>query len=143
MPSVPCFPLSEEMEICYSKQSPQVVKRDFEIYKQILAHLEGCPTATAAFAVQPPMEKALVDEHLLLMQDANLIQKKGNVRGRDGESLDLYRITHAGHDFLANSKDEVAWAKAKEKAGGFGYDVFKEVLKEAIIVAIKTSLGIA
>ena len=89
----------------------------------------------------PGYNRSQIDQHLILMQEAGLIQA---LQYRDGTSNDtrviVQRVTNKGHDFIELSRNQKLWKKFKLKAaqagGGMTIDIASEVLATWLKIAI-------
>lgn len=78
------------------------------------------------------------DEHVLLLEEAGLLHRRGESRG----SLGMARLTNAGHDFVALAADDAAWAKAKRIAEIGARTLCLEVIR-TYFAHVAASLGTA
>lgn len=96
------------------------MKRDFDLVRRIMAHIEKVPAGhftdetTYLTYLGEEYDRATIFEHIELLIEENLI--KGTIHKSFGE-IDAFHITGLtwkGHDFINATKDESIWIKAKE-----------------------------
>ena len=121
------------------------MKRDMDLVRSILIAIEKNEKAIVRrkdldltlqqmFPDGLPWSNEQLIEHTRLMQQADLVG--ANVAPIGPRGFFLIRLTWAGHEFLANARDENVWQKAKSKFGDAGFDVIKQVLLEGAKQAI-------
>jgi hypothetical protein len=117
------------------------MKRDFELVRKILLQVESTPAGFGPIALEFPDEydQALVNEHVDLLLQANLIQGK-LVRSMQGIiGMAIQGLTWEGHEFLEAAAKDTLWKKAleaaKEKGLALTLDVLKELLKSLALKA--------
>jgi len=73
----------------------------------------------------PGLTNDTLNEHIELLAERGFLEAEPHQLG-----WFITRLTWDGHDFLANSKVESVWQKAKQIAGGFSLDLFTSTLKQ-------------
>ncbi|WP_083339127.1 DUF2513 domain-containing protein [Chromobacterium sphagni] len=110
------------------------MKRDLDLIRKILLRIENQPHDACGYSLSMEgYDQGIVDSHLDLMLEANLI--KGHVLRHQGVVAQFLvdGLTWGGHDFIDASKNDTVWAAAKEKVLkpglSFTFDLLKEWLK--------------
>lgn len=132
------------------------MKRDMDLIRELLLRLEALPMRPGAIVhiyvdESDPEDSFLVEgfsadqagHHLHLIWDAGLIDG-GNTRPMVG--VNFRSLTWAGHDFLDSIRDPVVWDKTKKgalEAGGFTFDLLKDLAKGFIKKQIEERTGVA
>jgi uncharacterized protein DUF2513 len=81
------------------------VKRDMKLCAQILAAVENHPTLELTPIGVEGRETHEVDYHLMLLNEAGLVEAERVERANGGQSAWLARrLTWAGYDFLENQR---------------------------------------
>lgn len=128
----------------------RLMKRDMDLCRAILDHLESQPDGIEFSLLAPDDESVLVDwnqdqirYHIKIMAEAGLVEvfmyhepvdSPLVPRDRQGRSYPKYnsaRLTWAGHEFIDNAREPQRWDRAKgvmSSVGGFSIDVMKNVL---------------
>lgn len=89
-------------------------------------------------------DNAVILRHVELMTEAGLLDSNANDPSAntttDGRLFNgaIYGLTHEGHDFLENIRDDTVWNRTKEETRSFALDVVKATA-EGII---KASMGL-
>lgn len=101
------------------------VKRDDDLVRRLLLDIEASSEPIHLFALHMNMtaDERTTYYHLKLLADAGFLEETG---ARGG----TFRITNAGHDFLAAIRDEGSWGKVKAASralGGVGLGMLKEI----------------
>ncbi|SCY27705.1 DUF2513 domain-containing protein [Nitrosospira sp. Nsp13] len=123
------------------------MKRDFDLIREILLHVEASPANVRPYRVQfPESDQDTIDEHVELLIESGLLE--GNPRHRAGAPLYVdmevmvARLTWDGHDFLSSIQDDTIWRKAKATilmpSASFTFGLLVEWLK----IQIKAKTGI-
>ena len=119
------------------------MKRDLDLIRSILVAVEQHPPTDQAITFTPGQFLAnfpgLTDKtlngHIELLIERDFL---------DGEQHQfgwfITRITWDGHDFLADSKVESVWQKAKQVGGSFSFAVFVSILTECATTYAKSLL---
>lgn len=111
---------------------------DPDIARNILLAVEALPA-------NEPVRQITLDgiddntlyEHIELLKDAGYVEAVVQYSGGGKERIALAlvkRLTHAGHEFLADSRDEHVWEKTKrlvkEKGGAASFAILAAVAKK-------------
>lgn len=115
------------------------MKRDMDLIRSLAMWLEGSDEWQQAKDFPhdlglPDYSEQQLDEHLLLMQEAGLID--GIVtRMANGKPIWMaLRLTWNGHEFLAAARDEAIWkqatSKVSSKVGTVTLDVLTRLLSD-------------
>jgi hypothetical protein len=108
------------------------MRRDMDLVRAILLAVEdGDDNALRRKPLEiAGYDAAVVAGHAEIMQEAGLVD--AHIVRPDGEPPPLarvFRLTWAGHDFLAATRNDTIWAKTKqvvrEKAGDVPFEIFK------------------
>lgn len=113
------------------------MKRDLDLVRRILLHLEGGEANPTSFT-DGGFEPAVIHDHVRLMHDAGLIEADEIVPGQWWPE----RMTWAGHEFLDAARNEELWRETKKrvvKGGGAPFSVFHELL----LSGLRARLGAA
>jgi hypothetical protein len=78
--------------------------------------------------------------HIKLLGEAGLVSVE-NIGGKGNEWVP-YSLTWQGHEFLDAAKNNKAWNKAKDMIGKEGFAVPFSILKELLMITIKSELGL-
>lgn len=114
------------------------MKRDLDLVRHILLEIEAQPPGPPTFGVSAEgRSDAEVLEHIALLIEAGFVD--GQItQGNQGEPINcaIYRLTWAGHEFLANARNDTVWkkvlAQVKAKAGTVSVEVMKQLLTKAV-----------
>lgn len=100
------------------------MKRDDDLIRSMLLEIEASPDPIHVFPEHLGMsaEQRRLIYHARLLADAGFLQETGRNGG-------VFRITNAGHDFLAAIKDENIWGQVKGASGALG-QVSLGIMKE-------------
>lgn len=117
------------------------MQRDMDLVRTILLTLEA---HESAFVVTDSLvitgyHTDLVIDHIVLMAEAGLVGVIAPATHGDDEQI---RITWAGHEFLANARDDATWRKARSIAGKVGsasFGVIVHVLTGVIDAKLKAA----
>lgn len=92
------------------------VKRDDDLLRKLLLEIEAQQDAVYVLALHlsSSPEERRAYYHLKLLADAGFLDETGSGSGG------VFRITNAGHDFLASIRDETAWSKVKGASRSLG-----------------------
>jgi hypothetical protein len=113
------------------------MKRDLELVRTILLEIEAQPSGPPTFGVSVKGKSdAEVLEHIALLIEAGLVN--GQIQeGGSGEpdGCVIFRLTWAGHEFLANARNTTVWKKVTSqitaKVGTVSVEVMKQLLAKA------------
>ena len=119
------------------------MKRDMDLVRKLLLSIEASdqPHVSLMLDSVEGYSYDMVYYHLNLMEQGNLLGKIDLV---DGEAL-ILGMSWAGHDFLDAARSDTNWDKAKQatkSAGGWTFDLFKQVLVSIASQTISKSLGL-
>lgn len=112
------------------------MKRDDDLIRKLMLDLEADPEPIRIVPVGAGLSEEREREyyHLLLLADAGYLEVSG-------EFQDVFRITNAGHDFLAVLANETIWTKARAKAAEavprYGLKLLAEIGTEMIRQALR------
>ncbi len=109
------------------------MKRDLDLCRRILLHIEANPEATGANTIVLGIkdhDPAEVDYHVRLLESGGLIAADQSQRPVNNEQFYAPRcLTWAGHEFIATLGKDNIWERVKttvlEKTGGLSFDVLK------------------
>ena len=115
------------------------MQRDNDLIRLILLAAEK-QNSTRPFSLSAGMfAKALpslngdtLDEHIRLLVEAGLLNAEGHQFG-----WTILGLTWAGHDFIANAKNQTIWEKAKQVAGHLSFDLLTAALKDLALKSIQ------
>lgn len=122
------------------------MKRDMTLIIAMMEHLEAQERPNFDRLRELPgwegIDQHLLSYHAWLLIDAGLAN--GHVVNFAGQHFEvpIGDLTWNGHDFLAASRNDGAWAKAKKRFGDTLSDVPFAILHGFLIATIKESLGI-
>jgi hypothetical protein len=87
----------------------------------------------------PGYTEETIGYHLVLMEEAGLIRADVTTAfGEQSPSATPERITWAGHEFIANARNEAVWARVKSIVVARGGSVSFEVLKFLVVETAKS-----
>jgi hypothetical protein len=116
------------------------VKRDIDLYRQILLAMEECPSEPCInLRDVPGVPHDVFAHHVGLLHDAGLITA-ANGSSMSGVDWQPLKITHAGYEFLDNSRNDGLWAKTKDKALSMAGTLSLEAMKVAMTALMKSHL---
>ncbi|MEN2424701.1 DUF2513 domain-containing protein [Chromobacterium vaccinii] len=110
------------------------MKRDLDLIRKILIKIEEAPTGACDYEIQiDGYDQPVVNEHLILLVEANLIKANAIVFMDGTKQVLVNDLTWAGHDFISVSQKDSVWKIAKEKViapgASFTFDLLKEWLR--------------
>jgi hypothetical protein len=137
------------------------MERDLDLYREILLAVEELHTpgegairidrddgwkmvdqSQEDLRLSPPpglegVELPVVLRHVELLSEAGLLKIPSEGAARVGRSKQLHRITvygitHEGHDFLDNVRDDTVWNRTKEKTGQASLEIVKAVAEGVV-----------
>jgi hypothetical protein len=116
------------------------MKRDMDLVRQILMIIEDHEHGFAPETIDVDgYTKETIGYHLVLMEEAGLIRAADTTLfGGPSPSAMPERLTWAGHEFIANARNETIWAKVKATVVAKGGSVSFEVLKFLVVETAKT-----
>lgn len=114
------------------------MKRDLDLYRSLLEYFESLKAGTPTIELSSdnfsctPTELV---EHLELLIEQGLVRGVAQTRAHftTGGSFQIDRLTAAGHDFLAVSRNDEIWSVTKNRmkqVGSWTFSLIVEVLKE-------------
>lgn len=124
------------------------MKRDMDLIRSLALRLEeqdewiNLDNDLAAELGLPDYTNRQVDEHLLIMREAGLLD--------GGQSMDMggsvkwinLRLTWHGHEFLAAARDEAIWKQATGKVSSKVGSVTLEVLTRVLSDLAAKAMGL-
>lgn len=115
------------------------MKRDMDLIRTILIQMEERgPNLAGVKLDAPDVDEETLNEHLLLLHEARLVQLLGD-QPMDFGCVPL-RLTWAGHEFLATAKNDALWRKGLALLGtaatGVSFELLKAWLKQKGLDAI-------
>jgi hypothetical protein len=117
------------------------MKRDMELIRRILQHVEDSPDHDDYVGLNiPERTQAELVYHVTILAEANFLKLQGVAS--DFEPLFWVRLTNDGHDFLDAVRSETVWGEVKDKIREYGGNVPLEVLKALAIQFAKNLFGI-
>ncbi|WP_353198249.1 DUF2513 domain-containing protein [Sandarakinorhabdus sp.] len=124
------------------------MKRDMELIRKILFHIEACERPNGPDQIDLPEESPdAVSYHVSLLLEANLIQGMVQPDPNSVYGCWIYHpsLTWNGHEFLDNVRDDAVWKKTKEgasKVGGWSISLVGDIAKAVLKVEAKRRLGL-
>jgi DNA-binding transcriptional ArsR family regulator len=115
------------------------VKRDLELVRRILLHLEqgeASPSGFGAF-VEDGYGLPAIHYHIRLLHDAGLIEADEIVPGQWWPE----RMTWSGHEFLDAARNEELWRETKKKIENSAGSAPFLVLQELLLTGLRARLG--
>jgi len=120
------------------------MKRDHNYIRKILFDAEQWPKSYIGFTETSPFDNKSnqqakylqkLEHHLRLLEDKKLIQIR-EIRANDqNHSVEEYRLTSSGHDYLDAIRNDDNWTRLLSKfkeVGGVGLDIAIEIAKEEL-----------
>ncbi len=110
------------------------MKRDLDLVRRILLHLEGVEGSTSGFGgfIEDGYELPAIQYHVRLLHDAGLIEADEIVSGQWWPE----RMTWSGHEFLDAARNEELWQETKQRVetstGSAPFLVFHERLLDGL-----------
>lgn len=121
------------------------MKRDMELARKILFALEECESAWGPggdLHIDGYSDQD-VAYHVKMLSQAGLIEARDvSCLGPDGFCWMPGSLTWQGHEFLEASRDDTRWNVTKKKVQDAGGGIVFSVLKDALIEAAKSALGL-
>ena len=111
---------------------------DPEIARSILLAVEATPPNQHPKPVElEGVDKAIITEHVELLNEAGLLEASFVSSGLGGERYiyaRIKRLTFAGHQFLAHASNDTVWTRTlstvKEKGGAVSLNVLTQLLSK-------------
>jgi len=117
------------------------MKRDFELVKKIMLHIEEHDDLEFDFGED---DQQLVAYHVAILNEANLIHAV-SVPALNGtyqlQETGSTRLTWEGHEFLDAAKNPSVWEKAKKKVASTGGSVSFAVITKLLQEIVTEALG--
>jgi hypothetical protein len=106
------------------------MKRDFELMKEIMVHVENASTYEYDIHIRVPNKtEDEIDYHIMLLQDAGYIIASS---GNKSYGPRPQRLTNSGHDFISAASNPTLWDKtlkySKEKGSAVTIAIFQALL---------------
>lgn len=124
------------------------MKRDMDLIRKILFVIESSPSYSQIYGIDG-YEWDVVAEHIRLIDDAKLIRGKLDfllsIDAERRQSAFVHGLSWAGHDFLDAARSDTNWNQARDvtkKAGGWTFDLLKQVLVEISSRSIQQAMGL-
>jgi Hypothetical protein (DUF2513) len=116
------------------------MKRDMELVRQILLLIEDHEHGHAPPTIElPGYTEDIIGYHLVLMGEAGLLDVvETTTYGALSPSAVVTRMTWAGHEFAANTRNETVWKKVKGVVVAKGGSVSFEVMKFLVVETAKS-----
>ncbi len=113
------------------------MKRNMNLIRKLAFHIEDAPDQLESLQITiDSFSRAEIGYHCALMKEAGLTLTE-DISHTDSRFPDMliYRLTWAGHDFLAAARDDTIWNKVtkqiKDKATSMAFDGLLSLLKSA------------
>lgn len=120
------------------------MRRDFDLIRQLLQVIEeGDYPAPYPLGIEG-REQNQINYHLLLMQEAGLIDATvSKTLGPGVPRVQVFRLSWEGHEFLEAARNTSAWkdavARVSKSTGGLAFEVLKCFLIELAKSKVLTS----
>jgi len=120
------------------------MRRDLDLVRAILIAIENSdhvPLGWVDIDVRGH-DPDTISYHLAIMNEGGLIEAK-DLSSDDGYEWKPVRLTWAGHEFLANAKDEGIWSTTKKLAGEGLKSISFGVFQDLLAAVVRQHLGLA
>ncbi|MCI4569499.1 DUF2513 domain-containing protein [Lysobacter sp. CFH 32150] len=119
------------------------MKRDLELVRELLLHLESRPNDAPAIPQMDGHAELEINYHLILLFEAGLIRAEPQL-SQTGRVIRVlpFSLTWQGHEFLDTARDKTAWNTAKKQVTSKTGTVSFELLKALLIAYAKGQLGL-
>ena len=108
------------------------MKRDNELLRSLLIEVEEHPHDYVAIASDlSDIEAMRRHYHAELLCDAGLMREVGR---------DVFRLTHAGHDFIEAARNEGIWQKTMDTVATAGGNATLGIVKEILLCFLKEQI---
>jgi len=120
------------------------MRRDMELVRAILLAVEEFdePPLSWIDIEVAGQEPEVISYHLEIMDEGGLIEAK-DLSSDDGYEWKPLRLTWAGHEFLANARDEGIWSTTKKLAGEGLKSISFGIFQELLAAVVRQHLGLA
>ncbi len=127
------------------------MKREMDLVRELLLRIESLQLAAGSavvlYATTEPLahegdDPASIAYHMGLLINAGLVEPT-SLQGAD--TFGIRGLTWSGHDLLDSIRDPAIWRETKEgitKAGGFSFDLIKDLAKGLIKTQIEKHTGV-
>lgn len=116
-----------------------MMQKDDDLARQVLLDIEADPDPIHIFAIASGASEAdrIRYYHMRLLVDAGLLEESGKHGG-------AFRITMAGHDFLAMTRTSEQWVAVKTVAKGLGGATLRMLAQvaEQMVIAKGREMGL-
>mgnify|MGYP001585920483 FL=1 len=128
------------------------MKREMDLVRELLLRIESLQLAAGStvvlHATKEPLahegdDPAIIAYHMGLLMSAGLVDPAEIQYGAD--TFIIRGLTWSGHDLLDSIRDPAIWRETKEgitKAGGFSFDLLKDLAKGLIKTQIEKHTGV-
>jgi hypothetical protein len=117
-----------------------------DLVRQIMLEIEKSHEANGIGMGRVAIDGRSLEEvayHIMLLNEAGLIEATDCSNSRDGLDWLPNRLTWEGHEFLDNARKDTLWERAKqlakEKAGTLSFEVLKAILPKLAVAAVTSS----
>lgn len=120
------------------------MKRDLNLIRGILLDVENFPVGQPIQCFEfEGKDQPEIAEHVQLLLDAGYIEAEV-IRGNMGmpAAYAVLRLTWAGHEFLANAKNDTVWKKVMAQAEEKGLSTSMTILNALLEAAAKKYAGL-
>lgn len=108
----------------------KIMKQDYDLLRKILLDIEALPPGgrISSTAYDLSLQPAIV-EHMMMLDEAGFATiKVAGTLSRFGPAI-AFRLTHEGHTFLRQIRDDSRWSGIKKTSMEKGLDLTIEVVK--------------
>ena len=142
MEHIAYYPLRKELDM----------QRKMDLVKAVLEYIEqnqvnDIPLSASSIAIAGYDKEEiyhiirLLDENELILVYANDMNRLNKLPSCFMGSVNIFRLTNAGHDFLDNSRHKPElWEAAKKVAGDSSLSVFSKILEKLVVGSINVTL---
>ena len=118
------------------------MKRNMELIREILLHVEEIPTPDNFDLIEIPSHKQEeISYHVKLLGDAGFLDVYDlRTLGPNGFKYAPRALTNAGHDLLDSMRDRSIWEKAKDELKTVGGSASLEVVQSLLSRIIVSTL---
>lgn len=111
------------------------MQRDIDLIRKLLLEIEKAPPDHYISGHEISTPNYTIDQvlyHLVLLEEANMINAQCIYGDDKIQAIMIQRITWSGHDFLDAIRDDTVWGKTRDKIGNFG-SASIEVIKQVAV----------